>query len=343
MVNKSLLKSILNIIIYLIFVVIWGFSLVLMIVEESEIWAIIWILSTIITLIDIFVNETKMKGYKFKYLFLGKSFKKQKDDFFKKHSGFSGEEKRQLLKNMKICYRRFGDVSFAVYSYKVTPNSIYYEDYKSFNYGNALDKQKIEFIVYGLYSNCLKGGGLYRFFESITNEPFTFEEYKRLVDESQLLEAIKKLITNEKANKVFGYLKKYDRLNEKEHNFLENYELNESNKIFEYESGIFKVVERIAILKFFDYHKKRNISQDAVKVYISKDNYKRVSVCFNQKTKLYYIIRDTFVFYDENSIVYSEGNWVDRRDNSFYDTEENALKEIKEELKDCIEINLKKE
>ena len=47
--------------------------------------------------------------------------------------------------------------------YKVTPIKLYFEDFITFNYGNALDKQKIEFVIYALYSKVLSGGGFYRF------------------------------------------------------------------------------------------------------------------------------------------------------------------------------------
>ena len=114
-------KPILILIVYLAFVVIWGSSLAIMIIEESEAWAIVWLISSVLVLFGAFLIEGYSNGYKWKYYFLGKNFKKQRDEFFKNHEKVSKKEKRKILKDMKNTYRRFGFVDYAVDDYVVTP------------------------------------------------------------------------------------------------------------------------------------------------------------------------------------------------------------------------------
>lgn len=341
MKNKSLITTIIILFIYLSLVVVWGTSMVVAIVEEDVIWANIWVLSSILLFFAIFFVDAYSKDYKFKYIFLGKNFKKQRDEFFKKNKDLSKKEKRQILKNMKHNYRRFGSIEFAVYGYVVTPIKLYFEDYISFSYGNALDEQKVEYIIYNLYSKNLTGGGFYRFFEQMAEEPFSFEEYKRIVKKAGFSKKLNAEITNATSKKVFEYFKRYNELLDEEHKFLEKYELDESNKLFEYQTEIFDLVENIAMKKFFDYHKTRQISIGAVKSFISKDNLKRITICFLEDLKVYNIVREEFTFFDiDMPQIQSDGGWVAHEGNSYYETEEQALNDIKNELEGCIELNL---
>ena len=67
-------KPILILIVYLIIAVIWGSSLVLMFIQESAIWAIVCLISSISVIIGAKLIDCYSKNYKLKYLFLGKKF-----------------------------------------------------------------------------------------------------------------------------------------------------------------------------------------------------------------------------------------------------------------------------
>lgn len=338
--SGSLLKSILILAVYLFFVVIWGVSLVMWVVDESETWFIVWLISSAVVLVAAFFVEANSKDYKLKYYFLGKKFQKQKDEYFKTHNPSSKKEKRQLIKDMKLNYRRFGNIEYVVKDYVITPIRLYFDDYVTFNYGNALDEQKTEFIIYSLYAKCLEGGGLYRFFEQMVEEPFSYEEYKTLVKKSTLSHELKTLTTNAMCKKVFECFEKYDDIREKGHKFLENFELNESNQLFDYQDEIFGVVEKIAMNKYFEYQKTRFIPKNAKKSYISKDNLQRLSICYLEDLNVFNIIREKFTFFDTGApILHSDGGWSEQEGKSYYETEELALNDIKNEINDYIEIN----
>lgn len=332
-------KPILILIVYLAFVVVWGSLLAIMIIEESEAWAIVWLISSVLVLFGAFLIEGYSNGYKWKYYFLGKNFKKQRDEFFKNHEKVSKKEKRKILKDMKNTYRRFGFVDYAVDDYVVTPIKLYYEDFVAFNYGNALTKQKVEYITYGLYSRCLTGGGLYRFLEDVAEEPFSYEEYVLVVKSTDFSKKLKELLLNKDCKKAFECLKKENELSEKEHEFLEGFELNGSNGVYEFETEIFDKVKSIAMNKFFDYHRFRFLPNNAKRVFMSKDNMKRISICFIQNLNSFNIVRDEFVFFDTGAPEHqSEGGWCEHAGMSYYETEQLAINDIKNEIKDYIEL-----
>lgn len=337
--NKSILKAIITLVVYLLFVVVWGVSLVMFILEESVVWANIWVFSSIIVLISVFYIDASTKNYKLKYYFLGKEFKKQRDNYFAKHIISSKKDKKDMLKSMKHNYRVFGNVEYVYNSYSVTPIGLYGEDFYSFNYGNALQKQKIEYVVYALYSKCLEGGGLYRFFELVAEEPFTFEEYARVVKDSELPTDLKRLLCSKDCKKVFEYTKNFDNLTDKEHEFMENFELNESDKVYDYQNEIFDLVEKIAMANFVDYHKDRHVPDNATKIYYSKDQLKRVSICFSEELNSYTVVRQELVFLEED-FMHSEAGWSEQRGVSYFETEELALNEIKNEIKEYVELIL---
>ena len=72
--SNSLLKAIFILVVYLLLIVVWGTSFVIWIVEESEYWALIWLISSVVILVLAFFVDAYSKDYKIKYYFLGKNF-----------------------------------------------------------------------------------------------------------------------------------------------------------------------------------------------------------------------------------------------------------------------------
>jgi hypothetical protein len=242
---------------------------------------------------------------------------------------------------MKLNYRRFGKIEYVYEEYKVTPIKLYFEDFITFNYGNALDKQKIEFVIYALYSKVLSGGGFYRFFEIIAEEPFSFDEYVSIVRKTELSNNLKEFITNSKSKLIFEYSKNFDKLSDKEHEIMESYELNESDLLYDYQDEIFDIVQKIAIDKFFEYYKNQGLSNNVVEAYISKDNLNRITICYLENLNVYNIIRENFIIYNEEYInLHSEGGWVEHKGISYFDTKELALNKIRQELKNYNKIKI---
>lgn len=315
--------------------------MVIAIIEESVIWANIWILSSIILLFLVFFVDAFSKNYKWKYYFLGKTFKIQKDEFFKNHPPKTKKDKKQKIKDMKLNYRRFGNIEFVVEAYKITPIKLYFEDFISFNYGNALDKQKIEFLLYALYSKVITGGGFYRFFETITDEPFSFDEYISLVKKSKLSKQLKEIMTNSQSKLIFEYSKNFDNLTDAEHDIMENYDLNESYLLYDYQDEIFDMVQKIAIDKFFKYHETSMLPHNIVEAYISKDKLKRISICYLEDLKVFNIVREDFQIYSCKNIDMScDGGWIAHQGISYFETKNLALNDISEEIKDYRKIKI---
>lgn len=335
--QKERLIDILYLIIFLIVVVIWGSSFVMTIIDYNDVLAIVCVISYVMSMAGIFLLEKHTNRYKWKYLILGKKFKKQVNEFFVSHEELSKKDKKRMLKGMKDTYRKTGSIRFAVFYYQTTPYKLLTEDYDAFSYGNALDEQKIEYMLYSLRMNTDIGGGLYRFFEDITREPFSYDEYKKLITNSKLFsKELKELLLKKDYKKIFEYFKRYDTLNDDEHNELEIFELNDSNLIAEFDVELFSTVEKIAVERYLDLKKSEGLIENVESAYISKDKTKRISIYKNQDTNVYKTKREEFVFYDiDSSRMHSEGGWLETQTpSSVYDSVETALKDIEVEIKD---------
>lgn len=333
-------KPVLILIVYLIFVVIWGSSLVIMFIEESVSWAIVWLISSVLILVGAALIDCFSKGYKLKYLFFGKKFKKQVYDYFQKNKELSRKEKKKMLKEMKYFYRRFGRIDIVIADYSITPSKLLFEDFHAFNYGNSLDKQKVEYIVTSMYKSCLEGGALYVFYEHSADE-FAYDEFEKLIKNSNLFSnELKKFILKKEYKKFYEFFLKYDKLSDEEHEMFSKFETEESDKLYEFESEIFAVAEKIALEKFFDLYEKKGIPESYEKYFLTKDRRKRIFVVKDESLNVFRLYKEKFVFYDlDGSVMGSEGNWCGTNEfTSFYETVELAVNEVKSELDEYDEI-----
>ena len=73
---------------------------------------------------------------------------------------------------------------------------------------------------------------------------------------------------------------------------------------FDYQDEIFETVEKIAMNIFFEYYKYIDISDNSLEIFISKNNQKRLSICYNENLKVYNIVTElvhitsSVTFYD---------------------------------------------
>lgn len=345
-IRKDVLVELLYLFLFLAVVVIWGTSTVLLFIEYSTFWAVISVVSYFSVFVGVFLIEKHTNNYKWKFLFLGKNFKEQATKFFAMHPELTKKEKKSMLKTMKRTYRQTGSIRFAVYHYQTTPYKLWAEDYSAFNYGNALENQKAEYMLFSLQMNTDMGGGLYRFFENITNEPFTYKEYKKLIKGSKLFsKEIKELLLKPEYEKIFEYFKKYYTLSDEEHKELENFELNDSNLVAEFDVELYNAVEELSVKNYLEYKERESLPPYAEKLYMSKDKTKRIVIFKDTQTNTYKINEESFVFYDlESSAMHSEGGWLPApgvaSGSSFYESVELAIQDNRKEIEKLEEISL---
>ena len=336
-------QAILLLIPYLIFVIIMFSAGIMMFVDidHCELYFAIATFGFIGFVIFIILIECFSKDYKLKYYFLGNGFKKQKNAYFSTHQNHSKKEKANIIKNMKHEYRRHGNISITLCCITETPNKIWNDDNHAFNYYNSLDTQKINYLVYYLYLYCETGGGFYRFFDELASEPFSYKEFESLIKNSNLFsKELKSAILNKNHKKVYDAFKG-EIINENESNFLEEFELNESNALFDHQTELFEIVEKLSISHYLNIKQKENLPDNTINAFISKDKTKRVCIYLDTKTNTYKINRSTFNFFDiDVSPMHSEGGWSFGDNSSYFKTAELALNEIKPEVKDFDEIDI---
>lgn len=336
-------KAILLLIPYLIFVIIMFSAGIMMFVDidHCEMYFAISSFGFVGFVVFLILIECFSKDYRLKYYFLGRGFRKQKNAYFSTHQNHSKKEKRDIVKNMKHEYRRHGNISITLYCITETPNKIWHDENHAFNYFNALDEQKINYIVGYLYLNCEDGGGYYRFFEELASEPFSYAEFELLIKNSSLFsKKLKSSILKKKHKAVYEAFKS-ESLSEKESALLDDFDSNESYALFDHQTELFDLVEKLSLKLYFNLKQKENLPDNTVNAFISKDKTKRVCIYLDTKTNAYKINRSTFFFYDTDlSPMNSEGAWAFGDNSSYFETAELALNEIKTEIADFDEIKL---
>lgn len=336
---KALIYAILAVITFVMFLV----SLAMLIDDYLFITAIILCITYILTFIFVFISNVYSNNYKWKFLLLGKNFKKQKKDFFKLHNTFSKSEKRKLIKSMKHNYRISGKIEYSVSRYIQTPSKNFFEDNHAFNYGNALEKQKIEYLIYAMYMSCDFIDEIFNFFEFIKHEPFTYEEYENLIKNCNLLSNnLKNDLLTDKNKEIFEYFKKENLSEDDINNFYKNHEDTE-NPLKKYSDEIDKLVEKIAIENYLSINQKTSIPNNTTHIFLSTDGYKRICIYFDKLSSAYKISKDEFVFFtnDNKPIKDCEGQWISNTLSSYFETPILAISDIKNEIENYNEIKMK--
>lgn len=334
------LKTTLVLIAFLSVVVVWGSTTVITFIEYNTVVAIISVVSYFAVFVGIFGIEMYTNKYKFKYLILGKKYKEKVQKFMVELNKFNKKERKAYIKSMKAEYRRTGNVYFSVYYLFETPNKVWSDDNRSFVYYNALDWQKAEYLIYLLNFNCETGGGFNRFFEGVAEEPFTFEEIEKIVKSSDLFsKELKKSVLKPKHKKVFECFQNEDNLTDEDWKFLEDFEKNESNNLFDFQDEIYATIEKLSINCYLELKKDYALPENVKKVFISKDKTKRICIYFDKTLNVYKVLKEEFVFYEtEYSLMNSMGGWVSHEESSLFETEKQALNDIKPQIKDYEEL-----
>lgn len=333
------LKALTLLTLLLLSAVFWGTTTAMVFIEYTDLLAILSTIGYFMVWFFVFWIHIYTNGYKLKYLFLGKRFKQQLKTHQLTLNKLPKHERKKAIKSMKDEYRKFGTTSITVYNLNETPYKVFTEDNLAFNYGNALDKQKIEFIAFCLQSNS-QTGGLYRFFEEIDYEPFTYDELKSLIKSSDCFsKELKLYLLNPKFKTIFSYFKKATTLTDKEHERLEKFELGESNFLYDYSDELTDIVEKMAVENYLFYKQRDSLPDTTTRLYVSKDLTERIYIFFDPQSRYYKIGSSTFKFLDpDNRKMYSICDWINNTESSIFQDEILALNEIKSKIKDFTEV-----
>ncbi|MBQ8425003.1 MAG: hypothetical protein IJX17_03160 [Clostridia bacterium] len=336
--TKAIIFAILSLITFVMFLS----SLAMLIDDYLFITAVILCFSYVLTFVFVFISNVYSNNYKWKYLVLGKEFKRQKENFFKTHNNFSKKEKRKIIKTMKHHFRMYGTIKYSVSTHIQTPYKNFFEDNQAFNYGNALDKQKIEYLIYAMHLNCDFVDEIFNFFEFIKIEPFTYEEYENLIKNCNLLsENLKNDLLNDNNKEIFEFFKKENLSEDEISAFYKKHEEDE-NPLKKYSSEIDSLVEKIAIENYLFINQKTSIPDNTYHIFISNDGYKRFCIFHDKLSSSYMVAKSEFVFIteDNESIKDCEGQWITTTLSSHYETPILAISDMKNDLYSYTEISV---
>ena len=334
-------KSIILLVLLLTGAVVWGTSSVLLFIEDSFFWAVVSFVSYFYVFVLVFAIDFHTNSYKLKYVLDKKTFKKKLKVYESELLRFDRKERKRIVSNMKKEFYRQGTVSVTMYYELETPNKVWRETNASFNYGNALDKQKEGYMVCCLYSCCL-GGGFYRFFEDLAFDMFSYEEYESIVKKSELFsDKLKKNLTKKEFKKIFNCFKKMDNKTEEDWKILQEFDESDSIHLYDYMEELFEITKKLAIEEYLFVKMRDGIVSGTKRLFISKDRMKRVYVRFDENLKAFKVGYQDFIFYDDEcEIINSGGGWITAEESSIFESEKLALKEIENQIVDFDEIEI---
>lgn len=319
-------------------IVFFGTGLTMMIVDFLPDYFWWFLLGSIGTAANMFWIHLLSNDYKIKYFFLGKNFDQKVEDYFK-DTNMPDYAKNALLKSMKRQYRINGEIVSVYIEERDTPFELWGEINREFNYPNALDKQKIDYIIFCMHLNAEDGGGLYRFFEDLSFEPFTYDEVYNLINKTKLVsKEIKKLVLDPKYKNIME-LFRLDKLNEEQDKILQDFDENDSDLLCKFSNELKGVVENRAITLYREEKRLSGLPNSTVKVYLSKDGFYRICIYFDKGLNVYRVNKSVFQFYDsDSSLLYSEGGWISEENKSYYETVELAYNDIQSLIKGYKEV-----
>lgn len=342
--TKQNLKTFLLGITYTLFIAFIGISIIFLVLDFGIGSIFLFAITVLGSIFMALIYTVELNHYQWKYLLLGKDFKQKLKDYLKDKK-LSDDERKKLIKQLKSNYRKSGRLNIAMISEVITPNKLWYEDYYAFSYGNALEEQKLEFLVGLLHEKCESGGGFYRFFETLAEqEPFEYDELYRLIKNNNIFsKELTQLLLTSKFKKVFELQKNYKNCTEEDHKFLQDFELGDSNLIYDYQFELFDLVEKFAIKNYLELKRYYDLPENTCRLFYSKDGRQRAGVFFDVEHNVYKNFTEDFLFYStEQSLLYSDGGWIGQYYNSIFESQELALNELKLQITDFIEEDINK-
>lgn len=341
MKNKSFKNILIFIVLLLFFIslVFFGTGIIMIFVEYSTKYLLFGIVGAVVTVLNMYWIYLLSNNYKLKYFFLGNDFKVKVNQYFSNFADNSKIDKKSLLKTMKHQYRQNGNFFVVDTSCKNIPFDLWSQMNNEFNYANALEKQKSDYIVYCLFLNCEDGGGLYRFFESLSMEMFSYEEYCNIITKQKLFsKSIKELLLNHKYKSIIE-LFKLDKLNAQQMLILQNFELTDSNLIFQFSKHLTNVVQKLSIDFYLEQKIFEGLPKNIECLYLSKNKMVRFCILFDDNLNVYKVLKSKFIFNCKvGLLMHSEGYWNFENEGSLYATLELAFEAIKEQVKDYLKI-----
>lgn len=285
---------------------------------------------TILFITNFFLLIMKKNNYKLKYFFKLGLFNKEFNEFKKLYKGDPNRIK-EVRKQQKDYFLQFGETDFSVQAFESENNvwNNWLKEASSFNYSNAKYMEKLSYLTLILYNSCAGGGGLEEFFKNVFYEPFTKQEMMDIITKSNFY-------LKEFRNFLIKHIKEYDK--EKEDSLFTRYELEDNKTFFEYEDEIFNYANWLAHNRFIlssvvgiYLHGKINLNM--YRLFLSND-YKKIIYIYSADDKLYKVNYKVWDEYDANWNLMQDSN------TSIYDSVETAYNDIKNMLKDYIEIEI---
>lgn len=269
------------------YLIIIAIALILMIKSYALTISIV-VIASILCLIESVIIA---KGYKHKYLFIGKKFKNELEKYIKNNIGDIGDFQVRIIKNE---YRKTGFINYrfidSPYSYFNSLINTYLKENSHYDL----------IILKELFDVSGTGNELYQLFENI-NEKFNYKIYYNVVKQSEIIyPEIKDILLNPALENAYRYINRERTLSRVELNSVNEFEEKYSFLSDEYIKLIKNNAYSIIIDLYKDYKLYKNLQQNAVCIFYSKENDTRISVI---KNDLYYTaIIEKFEFDEDDSI-----------------------------------------
>lgn len=298
--------------------------------EFRKVALIVCLVFSLLFIVSFLLLIMKNNDYKLKYYFRLSEFNKEFKKLKKENNG-NKKRLRFIKKQQKDHFLQFGEVvlSTKMLIEPVNKWNEWVEESTEFNYNKSQYMEKLSYITYVLYHACMSGGGLEEFFRWISYEPFTGDELINTIAKNEFF-------SNEFKDFLTMIIKEFDK--EKEDELFEKYELSDNNVFFEFENEILNLANWLAynrklLSSCVGIYLHGNIDFNMYKLFLSKD-YKKVIYIFSVDDKLFKV---DFIVWNEMEVCWIPGNVSN---NSIYDSVETALNNIKDFIKDYIEIGI---
>lgn len=344
-IDSFKIKMILYVLLNMAFIMITSFFLSL--VKKPYVLCALIIWSIVITILGVFIIFLVIladKRYLLKYFFLNKDVKKQINEFFEKNAYFSEKEKLQLIKSMKDEYRKYGKISFACYKKRCSVSSLWHMNMNDLywlkDYGELTEKEKLELVIDGL------SNGIRSFLYDYSCFQINYDNFYNIIDNCSNLEIeCKKYLLSKKFKKIFEF---YENISIKTKEEIQDFDQENNNFFLEFdkfEENIYQIKEDIAVKNYIEYKKFEYLPEDVVDFFLSKDGKERVFVFYDESLNVYRVAHETFIFYYYDiPFMDNEGGWNSCPEscNSLFATQELALNDIKDRIKEFEKISVDK-
>ncbi len=269
------------------------------------------------------------KGYKYRYLILGKEFNKQVEEYKAKAIEELSNDDLKIMKNL---YRRTGHIQYNTNSYLETPLD-YFQSVARFKAVN--DNENLDLIILkSIYEVLGSGNELYRMIEDI-NVLISYEEFVNAIKESKYInDNIKELLLNPILKRPYEYIN-YEHDFPGEEKIGEEFEKNYSFLSDENIDSIKNNMNDIMITLFKKRMVKDSLKINTIIIYYSLDTDIRISVI---KNNVYYtgcIEKFEFVEEDNKELINTGGIYKQINNLGIYD----SLDSIKNDLSLMYEID----